>query len=176
MDPFGGAALDELHCFGNRERRGQRQQDVDVVHHAADFDGFHVILPSDAAQIRPEPFLESRWDQGPALLGTEDAMIIGADVRHAPHSAVPAGLIQGRTCAPNVETLDYCRQVPPGQIHAGLIPWTASSTAPPRPGAILRVLWARLQANSRRGKEAGCYRRRSADAHARVVPGRGAAG
>src|ERR1035441_4487250 len=45
-----------------------------------------------------------------------------------------------------------------------------------RPGAIFRVLWARLQADCRRGKEAGCPRCRFADAHARVVPGGGAGG
>ena len=95
-------------------------EDVDVVRHAADFDGLHPVLPGDAAEIRPESFLESRRDQGPALLRAEDAMIIGADVRHAPHSAVPAGLMQRRMRVPNVETLSYCRQVPPGQVHAGL--------------------------------------------------------
>ena len=56
------------------------------------------------------------------------------DVLNARRSAVPAGLIEGRTCVPNVETLGYCRRVPSGLIHAGLTRWAASSGARPRCG------------------------------------------
>src|ERR1039458_3277527 len=100
---------------------------------------------------------------------------LGLGVLNARRSAVPAGLIQGRTWVPNVETLGYCRQVPPGQRQAGSNPSAVFSADRPRSGAIFRVLWAWLQANSCRGQEAGCHRRCSADAHTRVVPGRRAA-
>src|ERR1035437_7160957 len=44
-----------------------------------------------------------------------------------------------------------------------------------RQGAIFRVLWLALRADSRRGKDATCRCRSSADAHARIVSGRRAA-
>jgi hypothetical protein len=35
-----------------------------------------------------------RRDEGPALFGAKDAMVVGADVGHGEHSAVPSGLWQ----------------------------------------------------------------------------------
>ncbi len=126
MDPFGGAALEQLHRFGNRQRRGQCQQKMDRVRHATNFDGPHLILPSDAAQIRPEPFLKAGRDQRPSFLGAEDAMIT-ADVGHAPQSAVPSGLMQHPTGAPNVETLGYC--------HLSLRDEAVKATSSQKPGS-----------------------------------------
>ena len=48
-------------------------------------------------------------------------------------AAVPAGLMQRRTCVPNVETLGYCRQVPPGQVRKGCFGWMGN----PKAGATL---------------------------------------
>src|ERR1039458_10106699 len=62
----------------------------------------------------------------PVVLG------LGLDVLNDRRSTVHAGLMQRRTCVPNVETLSYCRQVPPGQIHTGPTRWAASRTACPR--------------------------------------------
>jgi len=64
------------------------------------------------------------------------------DVLHARRSAVPAGLMQRRTCVPNVETLGYCRRVPPGQTPAGAKSCTASGPLRPglrRPAAGIRI-------------------------------------
>src|ERR1039458_497274 len=59
---------------------------------------------------------------------------LALDVLNARRSTVPAGLMPRRTCVPNVETLGYCRQVPPGRIHAGPTRWVVSKTACPRCG------------------------------------------
>jgi hypothetical protein len=42
---------------------------------------------------------------------------LALEVLNARRSAVPAGLMQRRTCVPNVETLGYWRRVPPGQVR-----------------------------------------------------------
>src|ERR1044071_1538884 len=82
MHPFGGATLDKLQRLGNRKGRGQREQDVDMVRHAPNLDGLHVIVPGDAAQKGPESFPQFRGDQRLPLLGAENAMVIRADIRH----------------------------------------------------------------------------------------------
>src|SRR6266536_2595054 len=76
---------------------------MDVVFHAADFDGLHLVLPCDATQERPQSFAQCRRDQAATLFGAENVMEIGTNVRHANHSAVPSGLVQ---CGkhPGVET------------------------------------------------------------------------
>src|SRR5436309_605713 len=74
MNPLGRAALDELQRFGNRESRGQGQQNMNVVGHAPNFNGLHLILPGDAAQKGPEPLAQLRRDWGAAFFGAEDAM------------------------------------------------------------------------------------------------------
>ena len=59
------------------------EQGVDVVGHAPNLDGLHLILAGDATQEGPESFAEFRGNQRPALFGAENAMVVGADVRHA---------------------------------------------------------------------------------------------
>ena len=114
MHPFGGAALDQLHGLGDRNGRWQGKQDMDVVRHAADFNGFHAVLTGNSAEERPEPFAESGRDELGPLFGAENTMKIGADAGHARYSAVPSGLVQCRIY-PGVETPGYGRIVPPGQ-------------------------------------------------------------
>src|SRR5438128_196315 len=82
---------------------------MNVVSHAPDLDRLHLILPGDAAHEGPKPFAQFGRDHRPALFGAEDAMDLGADVRHATHSAVPSGLMQFQISVPNVETLGYYR-------------------------------------------------------------------
>jgi hypothetical protein len=53
---------------------------MDVIGRTADLDGFHPVLPGDAAQEGPEPFSQRRRDQGAAFLSAENAMEPGADV------------------------------------------------------------------------------------------------
>jgi hypothetical protein len=69
---------------------------VDVVFHAADFDGLHFVLPGDAAKKRPEPVTQFRRDEPPPFFGAENTMNIGTDVGHGIHSAVPSELMQFR--------------------------------------------------------------------------------
>ena len=45
-----------------------------MIRHPADGERLHVILPRDAAEIRPEPFADGGGEQRPALLGGEHAM------------------------------------------------------------------------------------------------------
>src|SRR4030095_15070005 len=113
MDPFGRTAFDELKCLGDGERGRQRKQDMHVIFNAADFDGFHFVLPRDAAQERPEPFAQRWREEGAAVFGTENAMEIRTDVGHAAHSAVPSGVVQSRT-VPGVKTPGYSHDVPFG--------------------------------------------------------------
>ena len=56
---------------------------MDVVRHPPNLDGFHSVLPGDAAQEGPESVAQFRCDQRPALLGAKNAMEIGTHVRHA---------------------------------------------------------------------------------------------
>jgi hypothetical protein len=53
---------------------------MDMIEGAANLDGFHPVLPSDAAQEGPEPFTQWRRDQGAAFFGAENAMQPGTDV------------------------------------------------------------------------------------------------
>ena len=92
---------------------------MDMVFHAADFDGLHLVLTRNATQKRPEPVAEGWRDKTPALLGAENAMEIGTNVRHTDHSAVPSGLMQF-LIFPGVETPGYCHKVPPGQVPLGI--------------------------------------------------------
>src|SRR5437867_12122604 len=94
---------------------------MDVVFHAADFDGLHLVLPCDATQERPESFAQCRGDEAAALFSAECAMEIGTDVGHADHSAVPSGPVQ---CGkhPGVETPGYSQDVPSGQSGGGVAP------------------------------------------------------
>src|SRR5260370_41900068 len=63
VNPLGRTALDQLHRLGNRENGWQGEQNVDVVSRSADRDGFHFVLPRDAAQKRPEALAERRDDK-----------------------------------------------------------------------------------------------------------------
>src|SRR5437667_7573711 len=84
---------------------------MDVIWHAANLDGLHPILPSNSTQEWPESFPQRGCSCRAALLRAENAMKMGADIRHTDHSAVPSGLIQPKTARPNVsiETLGYYR-------------------------------------------------------------------
>src|SRR6266576_4774095 len=69
------------------------------------------------------------------LFGAKNAMMGRADVGHAGHSAVPSGLWQHRTQVPNVETLGYCQDVPPGQRDCRL----NTTISGPKPVRILET-------------------------------------
>ena len=73
--------------------------------------GLHFIAPGDAGQETAGV----RRDQRPTVFRAEGAVEVGAYVGHSPNSVVPSGLMQYGTCAPNVKTLGYSRNVPSGQ-------------------------------------------------------------
>src|SRR6266851_5861161 len=86
-----------------------------MVGHATDLDGLHLILPRDATQERPEPIAQLRRNEGASFFGAKDAMVIGAHVGHAAIQPSLRDFGNIQLASPNVETLGYCRDVPPGQ-------------------------------------------------------------
>lgn len=54
-----------------------------MVLDAANFDCLHTVLSGDSSQEWPESFTQRRRNNWPAFLGTEYAVVIGANVRHA---------------------------------------------------------------------------------------------
>jgi len=56
---------------------------MDMVWHAADFDGFHFVFTGNAAQIWPKAVTEVGRDERTALFGAEHAMKQGTDIGHA---------------------------------------------------------------------------------------------
>jgi hypothetical protein len=80
MHPFRGASLDQLHGFGDRHGRRQGEQEMNVIGDTADGQGFHFVLASDAAQIRPEAIPKLRGNERLPLLRAENAVKIGTDV------------------------------------------------------------------------------------------------
>jgi hypothetical protein len=64
---------------------------MNVIFHAADFDGRHFIRAGDAAEIRPETLSQRGRDQTPTFFGAPDAMqMTGNECVH--FSVVPTGL------------------------------------------------------------------------------------
>ena len=72
--PFRGIAFQQLHRLGNGKRRGQTQKQMHMIRHAADGERLHVILPRNAAEIRPELVADGGREPRPPLLGGEHAM------------------------------------------------------------------------------------------------------
>src|SRR6267378_4266588 len=98
MNPFRRAAFDQLKCLGDRKSGGQGKQDMDMIFDTANFDGFHLILPRNAAQKWPEPFAQGWCDRGATVFAAENAMEIRTDVGHPADSAVPSGTYAIRFC------------------------------------------------------------------------------
>jgi len=58
MNPTGGGSFEQLHRLGQREVRRKNEKKVNVVCHAADFEGLHVVFTGYATEIRPETFAD----------------------------------------------------------------------------------------------------------------------
>lgn len=80
VHPVRGRALDYLHCIGNRRGRRQRKQDMDVVVHPTDGQGFHIVFAGNAAHVGPQPRLDIRHNGFAAVFGGEDTMEQGATI------------------------------------------------------------------------------------------------
>ena len=75
-------------------------------------------LPQVTLVVGNPVFLEQRQEL--LLKGHLPVVLrLTLDVMNASESAVPSGLMQRRSCIPNVETLGYSRRVPPRLIHPG---------------------------------------------------------
>ena len=108
MHPLGRTAFDQLHGLGDRHRRRQREQHVNVVFDASDAHGGNAVLACDAPEVRPKPGTKLLRNERPSVLGAEDTMRIRTDVGH--------GRIQpsrrdcrNRKCQPGSELPGYCR-------------------------------------------------------------------
>lgn len=82
MNPFGGPSLKELERFGNGNSRRKREQEVDVIFHAADFESFHFVLAGDSTQEREQAFAKGGCELWPAVFRGENAMKVRGDVGH----------------------------------------------------------------------------------------------
>jgi len=80
--------------------------------------GLHLILPRDATEKWPESLAQLWRDQGPAFFGAKDAMVVGADVGHPGIQPSLRDFGNSQLTFPNVETLGYCQDVPPGQTNS----------------------------------------------------------
>jgi len=74
MHPARGCALDFPYRRGDRRGRGQREQNMNVVLHAADAKRLHLVFTRDAAHVGPQPWLDFREDDLVPLLGGEDTV------------------------------------------------------------------------------------------------------
>ena len=54
-----------------------------MIRDTTNFDGFHFVLPRNAAKEWPEAVAQFWFDQWAAFLGAEHAMVVGTDVGHA---------------------------------------------------------------------------------------------
>lgn len=72
--PFRGVGLDELHRLGDVERRGQRDQKMNMILDTADRKSVGVDFARYAAQVGVEVFFEGMIDVRSPILGAEDAM------------------------------------------------------------------------------------------------------
>jgi hypothetical protein len=91
-----------------------------MISHAADLDGFHFVLPGDAAQKRPESVSERRGDEGPTLFGAENTMMVGTDVGHA---VIQPSLrdLRNPEFNPGVETPWLFSNAPSGQYKPKIV-------------------------------------------------------
>jgi hypothetical protein len=75
MNPFGRAAFDELHRLGDGKRRWEREEEVDVILHSSDGEGFYAVVAGNAAEVGSEAGLEIVVDRFAAFFRAEDAVV-----------------------------------------------------------------------------------------------------
>jgi len=69
IEPFGGAAFQELHGLRQRHSCGKRKKNVNVVVRATDRDGFEAVSARNAAEERPEAVSNLFVDYGQSFFG-----------------------------------------------------------------------------------------------------------
>ena len=82
VNPFGRSSLAELERLGNGNRRRKREQEVDVIFHAADFESFHFVLAGDSTKEREQAFAKGGCELWSAVFRGENAMKVRGDVGH----------------------------------------------------------------------------------------------
>jgi len=76
FDPVRRTPFDKLNRFGQSHAGGNRNENVNVVCHSANFERLHSVLARDAAEKRPEP-LANRFDEpGLTVFRAEDEVVI----------------------------------------------------------------------------------------------------
>ncbi len=74
MHPARGCTFDCLHRRGYRERRRQREKNMNVVFHSTYAKRLHLVLACNAAHISPQSRLDIRDNRIAPLFGGEDTM------------------------------------------------------------------------------------------------------
>lgn len=99
IEPFGGAAFQELHGLRQRHSCGKRKKNVNVVVRATDRDGFEAVSARNAAEERPEAVSNLFVDYGQSFFLVENTTCMSCEtyVCDIKFSAVPTGL--PRCCA-----------------------------------------------------------------------------
>src|SRR5262245_1348490 len=82
VHPFGRARLDELHCLGNGNGCGQREQEMSMVPHSSDGQRLHAIGASNATHVGPEFRLQLVGYQRTPFVRRKDIMYQDAGVGH----------------------------------------------------------------------------------------------
>ena len=73
------------------ERAPVAEEEVEMIFHAADFEGFEFVVPGDPADEREEAFVKGGCELRAAVFGGEIAMKVRGDVRHAGVFSRPFG-------------------------------------------------------------------------------------
>src|SRR5712691_10274284 len=76
---------------------------MDVIWHAANLDGLHLILSSNSTQEWPKSFHQHGCNYGTALLRAENAMKMGADVGHTMIQPSPRDLCNPKLPVPTLK-------------------------------------------------------------------------
>ena len=69
--PLGRPSFDQLNRLGDVQIRRDSDEDVGVILHSSDGDGFHPVRARDAAHVGPEVGFELWGDEAPAFLSAE---------------------------------------------------------------------------------------------------------
>src|SRR5262245_48604436 len=76
FDPMRRATFDELRRFGQSHTGGNRNKNVDMIGHTANFERLYSVLAGDAAEIRPEPFTHSFYQPWLPVFRAEYQVVI----------------------------------------------------------------------------------------------------
>ena len=110
LHPLGRAALDQLQRLGDRHRRRERQQKMDVILHSPDGHGLYFVFFCDPSHERPEAFLRFQVDGRFALFGAEYAMVqaVAEGMSHGGFLSDEGGTVQSSLRDSSIRRAEVC--------------------------------------------------------------------